>query len=82
LGVAGRWDWFRTGRDAVVEELEYFRRRIAGPALFIMDDHDEHFPGVEEAMRDAGAGMAQVLHRYYDFPNYGVAGFSAWLHAR
>lgn len=66
--------------ETVVTELQYFRRRIRGPALFILDDHDAHFPGVETALQTAGQGMHRVLHREYDFPNYGRAGFSAWLH--
>ena len=67
-------------RDAVAMELDYFRRRIAGPALFILDDHDAHFPGVEDGFAAAGHGMLRILHAHYDFPDYGVAGFSAWLH--
>ncbi len=68
-------------RAAVAEELAYFRRRIPGPALFILDDHDDHFPGVEEGLRDEGAGLVPIFHRLYDFPGtYGLAGFSAWLH--
>ena len=65
--------------DAVAMELGYFRSRVARPALFILDDHDEHFPGVEEGIARAGRGMVRVLHERYDFPGYGVAGFSAWL---
>ena len=65
--------------DAVAMELEYFRSRVAHPALFILDDHDEHFPGVEEGLARAGRGMLRILHEHYDFPGYGVAGFSAWL---
>lgn len=69
-------------RAAVAEELAYFRRRVRGPALFILDDHDDHFPGVAEGLRDAGGGLVPIFHRLYDFPgDYGVAGFSAWLHA-
>jgi hypothetical protein len=68
-------------RAAVAEELAYFRRRIRGPALFVLDDHDDHFPGVEEGLRDEGGGLVPVFHRMYDFPGtYGLAGFSAWLH--
>ncbi|QDU31573.1 hypothetical protein ETAA8_67320 [Anatilimnocola aggregata] len=67
-------------QEAVEMELRYFRRRLTGPALFIMDDHDEHFPGVEAALQTTGQGMVRVLHRRYDFPNYGIAGFSAWIH--
>jgi hypothetical protein len=68
-------------RAAVAEELAYFRRRIRGPALFILDDHDDHFPGVEEGLQDEGAGLVPIFRGLYDFPGtYGVAGFSAWLH--
>lgn len=66
-------------RDAVAMEIGYFRRRIGGPALFILDDHDDHFPGVAEGLAAAGAGMLPILHEHYDFPDYGKAGFSAWL---
>ncbi len=66
--------------EAVRAELDYFRPRAATPALFILDDHDEHFPGVDAALGSAGQGLIPILHRFYDFPNYGVAGFSAWLH--
>lgn len=67
--------------DAVGMELRYFRRRVPGPAIFIMDDHDDHFPGVERGMAAEGRGMTRILHEHYDFPDYGSAGFSAWLHA-
>ncbi len=66
--------------DAVAQELRYFRGRIASPALFILDDHDAHFPGVEEGVQRAGQDLVRVLHERYDFPGYGEAGFSAWLH--
>ena len=65
--------------DAVAMELNYLRSRVAHPALFILDDHDEHFPGVEEGLAREGQGMVRVLHESYDFPGYGKAGFSAWL---
>jgi hypothetical protein len=65
----------------VAQELAYFRSRVANPALFILDDHDGHFPGVEEGWRRAGQGLVPVLHERYDFPGYGEAGFSAWLHS-
>jgi hypothetical protein len=66
--------------EAVAAELSYFRAHVPGPALFILDDHDDHFPGVEEAIRQHGGGMVRVLHNLYDYPSYGTAGFSAWLH--
>ena len=66
--------------DAVALELRYFRNKLAGPAIFILDDHDDHFPGVDQALAREGRGMAPILHERYDFPGYGIAGFSAWLH--
>ena len=66
--------------DAVALELHYFRSKVAGPAVFILDDHDEHFPGVEEGLACEGRGLVRILHERYDFPGYGIAGFSAWLH--
>jgi hypothetical protein len=66
--------------DAVALELRYFRAKIASPALFILDDHDEHFPGVDQGLAREGQGMVRILHERYDFPGYGIAGFSAWLH--
>jgi hypothetical protein len=70
-------------KEAVVEELTYFRKKVKGPTLFILDDHDTNFPGVGEAINSsAGAGLVPVLHRYYAFPNIEPpCGFSAWLHA-
>ena len=67
--------------DVVTHELVYFRSRVASPALFILDDHDAHYPGVEDGLRRAGKGLVPVLHERYDFPGYGEAGFSAWLHS-
>jgi hypothetical protein len=67
-------------KEAVIQELTYFRGRVAGPALIILDDHCEHFPGVEDALQVAGAGMVRVFHRFYEFENAGQWGFSAWLH--
>jgi hypothetical protein len=67
-------------RETVVQELTYFRDRVKGPALFILDDHCEHFPGVDEALQIAGKGLVRVLHRFYEFENAGQWGFSAWLH--
>ena len=69
-------------KEAVVDELAYFRRRLPGPSLFILDDHDTNFPGVEEAVNSpAGAGLVPVVHRFYKFPGLVEAcAFSAWLH--
>ena len=45
-------------KEAVVDELTYFRRRLPGPSLFILDDHDANFPGVGEAVNSpAGVGL-------------------------
>jgi hypothetical protein len=48
--------------QAVEMELACYHRRLAGPALFILDDRDEHFPGIETAIQSTGQGMARVLH--------------------
>lgn len=67
----------------VAEELSYFRSKIEGPALFILDDHDDNFPGVEAGLEVAGDGMVMVLHLFYDWPGCKFpCGFSAWLHAQ
>jgi hypothetical protein len=66
---------------AVRDELRYFRRRVKPPALYVLDDHDAHFPGVELAFRLHGRGLHPVLHREYPLPGYGAAGFSVWLEA-
>ena len=66
---------------AVVEELTYFRRRLRRPVLFVLDDHDDTYPGVEAGVRRAGAGMARVFHRHYNYPGFPTPlGFSAWIH--
>lgn len=62
-------------------ELEYFTRKLDGPAVFVLDDHDENFPGVGEAVGEFPR-LARLFHRKYVFPPYGVCGFSAWLHSR
>jgi hypothetical protein len=66
-------------RDTVAAELRYFRSRIAGPCVFVLDDHDALNPGVAEAVKAAGAGLEPLFHRHYD-TRYGRCGFSAWLH--
>jgi hypothetical protein len=69
------------GEAAVVEELTYFRRKLARPVLFVLDDHDDTYPGVESGVRRAGQGMARVFHRHYDYPGFATKlGFSAWIH--
>jgi hypothetical protein len=70
-------------KEAVIGELVYFRSKLKGPALFILDDHDTHFPGVGEAVTSsAGTGLVPVLHRHYAFAKtMQPCGFSAWLHA-
>jgi hypothetical protein len=69
-------------REAVIDELVYFRSKLKGLTLFILDDDDTHFPGVGEAVASsAGAGLVPVLHMYYAFPKMmRPCGFSAWLH--
>lgn len=66
---------------AVEAELEYFKRKLSGPTVFIMDDHDDHFPEVEQVLQRYAHDMTLLLHHLYDFPNYGQAGFSAWFYA-
>lgn len=66
---------------AVAAELQYFKRRLPGPVVFIMDDHDDHFPEVEQALQASTQDMTLLLHNMYEFPNYGQAGFSAWWYA-
>jgi len=69
------------GEQAVVDELTYFRRKIQRPCLFVLDDHDSTYPGVENGMQRAGQGMAKVFHRLYDYPGFPTKlGFSAWVH--
>lgn len=69
------------GEPAVIDELTYFRRKIQRPCLFVLDDHDSTYPGVESGMQRAGQGMAKVFHRLYDYPGFPTKlGFSAWVH--
>jgi hypothetical protein len=66
---------------AVIEELTYFRRKLARPVLFVFDDHDDTYPGVESGISRAGTGMARVFHRHYNYPGFPTPlGFSAWVH--
>jgi hypothetical protein len=66
------------GYETVGAELSYFGRKLVPPVLFILDDHDDHYPGVGQALGDF-PDLERVFHRMYDFPNYGWAGFSAWV---
>jgi hypothetical protein len=61
----------------------YFRSKLGGPALFILDDHDTHFPGVGEAVASsAGTSLVPVLHKCHAFPKMmQPCGFSSRLHA-
>jgi hypothetical protein len=68
--------------EVVHAELEYFMAKLPGPTLFLLDDHDDHFPGVERALQRFRDELTPVMHRLYDFPGYGEAGFSAWLRVR
>jgi hypothetical protein len=66
--------------DTARAELAYFIGKLSGPTAYVLDDHDEHFPGVDRALRDF-TGFTEVVHPMYDCGKpYGVAGFSAWLH--
>ncbi|MFN2556534.1 MAG: SAM-dependent methyltransferase [Nitriliruptorales bacterium] len=62
----------------VRRELEYFLAKTDGPSVFIMDDHDEHFLGVEQALQEFRSELSLIFHKQYELPNYGTAGFSAW----
>jgi hypothetical protein len=67
---------------AVARELQYFRSKISGPTLFILDDHDENSPGVQAGLDAAGVGLVRILHNYYALEDDDKPfGFSAWLHA-
>ena len=68
--------------EGVTEELQYFRRKLRGPAVIIIDDHDEHSPGVASALDSPAAnGLVPILHRFYLYPTVERPfGFSAWLH--
>lgn len=64
----------------VTAELLYFTDRITEPVVFVMDDHDDGFPGVEQAMTAFAPEMTRVFHRKYERPPEGEVGFSAWLY--
>jgi len=66
-------------QKTVLHELRYFRTRIAGPCVFIMDDDNPNKPDVRNALAKASNGMEEILHRVYD-TEWGEFGFSAWLH--
>jgi hypothetical protein len=70
--------------EAVAQELHYFTTKVAPPVVYVLDDHDDHFPGVEAAICEfvpSCPGFHQIFHKLYDWsPDYGLAGFSAWLH--
>jgi hypothetical protein len=66
--------------EAVRTELAYFTGKLSGPTVYVLDDHDDHFPGVDRALRDFTA-FTEIFHRTYRCSEaYGIAGFSAWLH--
>jgi hypothetical protein len=65
---------------AVATELLYFTRKLTGPVVFVTDDHDANHPGVELALKGFREVLTEVIRREYDFPPYGVCGFSAWLY--
>jgi len=67
--------------DAVIAELRYFRGKLGGPALFILDDHDNYNPGVQAGLNQAGAGLVRIFHNFYQAADRRMPfGFSAWLH--
>jgi hypothetical protein len=66
--------------EAVRAELDYFTTRLSGPTVFILDDHDDNFPGVGRAVAEFPK-LEPLIHRTYDFPPYGVCGFSGWFHS-
>lgn len=65
---------------AVRAELAYFIRKLDGPAVFVMDDHDDHCPGVDQALQEFTGELTKFWHPLYEYPDYGTAGFSAWLY--
>ena len=62
--------------NTVTQELHYFRSCIGGPCVFILDDHDDHLPGVQQALGKAGQGLVPNFRRMYE-TKYGRCGFSA-----
>lgn len=64
--------------NTVFQELRYFRSRISGPCVFIMDDDNPQSPDVREALSVAGNGMVEIFHQVYEM-RWGEFGFSAWL---
>ena len=66
-------------RPVVELELDYFLSKVPGPAVFVLDDHDKQNPGVGQGLRRFRGELAEIFHREYDFPPYGICGFSAWL---
>lgn len=83
LQHSGRFDLIHLDGDhsarAVKTELGYFIRKTSGPTVFVLDDHDDHCPGVGRALRAFRDELSMLFHRTYDLPGYGVAGFSAWF---
>ena len=64
----------------VTAELLYFTEKLTGPVVFIMDDHDDNFPGVNRALVGFHDVLTEIFHRRYDRPPEGIVGFSAWLY--
>lgn len=64
---------------AVKEELAYFLGKTSPPTVYVMDDHDDHCPGVGRALRERRGELLCLFHRTYDLAGPGVSGFSAWL---
>lgn len=64
---------------SVRDELSYFLSKLGAPVVYILDDHDNHFPGVERGLLRFRHRLEPLFHNLFDFPGYGIAGVSAWL---
>ena len=65
---------------SVSDELNYFIKKINNPVVLIFDDHDEHYPGVDKAIKEKSSNLKKIFHKKYQHENYGIAGFSAFLY--
>ncbi len=65
--------------STVKTELAYFISKVPGPAVFVLDDHDDHCPGVDRALGRFRDDLSLLFHRTYALDGYGIAGFSAWF---
>ena len=66
--------------QTVAAELSYFTRKLAQPAVFVMDDHDDAHPGVGLALEGFRGALTELFYKDYDFGGGDRFGFSAWLH--